>query len=146
MKSTQKRTAAVAPDSGYSRPRMVDAEGLSVSVRDRGRRHRGVRFQVCRCAARPGATARGRVREAVRSRRNLAADEPRSTKAGSVLRRFLKFVGEEHPKVTTITALTDDVWNNWRVRTPITPSGWNGSSVMLRTLLRNTRGTAGLGR
>ena len=33
MKATQKGTAAVAPESGYSRPRMVDAEGLSVSVR-----------------------------------------------------------------------------------------------------------------
>ena len=33
MTSTQKRTAAVAPEAGYSRPRLVDPDGLSVTVR-----------------------------------------------------------------------------------------------------------------
>ena len=55
------------------------------------------------------------------------------------LRRFLVFVGEEHPNVTTITDVTADVWKSWRENTD-TASGLNGSSMKLRTLLREADG------
>ena len=59
-----------------------------------------------------------------------------------VSRRFLVFLGEEHPNVTTIAGLTPDVWKSWRANTD-TASGLNGSSMVLRTLLREVEGTAG---
>ena len=141
MKSTQKRTAGVAPEAGYSRPRMVDAEGLSVSVETEDGDTKVFDFRSAGAPpdlVRPLVAAFAKVSGPAGTWRQMT-----SVRAGwLVLRRFLKFVGDEYPNVTTITALSDDVWNNWRSNTD-TPSGWNGSSGMLRTLLRNTEGLPG---
>ena len=138
MKSTQKRTAAVAPDSGYDRPRMVDAEGLSVSVETEDGDTKVFDFRSAGAPpelVRPLVAAFAKVSGPAGTWRQMTTVH----KGWKVLRRFLLFVGDEYPKVTTITALTDDVWNNWRSNTE-TASGWNSPSLVLRTLLRNTEG------
>ena len=138
MKSTQKRTAGVAPEAGFSRPRMVGAEGLSVSVETEDGDTKVFDFRSVGAPpdlARPLVAAFAKVSGPAGTWRQMTS----VYRGWSVLRRFLKFVSDEYPNVTTITGLTDDVWNNWRSNTD-TPSGWNGSSVMLRTLLSNTEG------
>ena len=138
MKSTQKRTAGVAPEAGFSRPRMVDGEGLSVSVETEDGDTKVFDFRSAGAPpdlVRPLVAAFAKVSGPAGTWRQMAS----VYKGWNVLRRFLKFVGDEYPNVTTITGLTDDVWNNWRSNTD-TPSGWNTASVMVRTLLRNTEG------
>ena len=138
MTSTQKRTAAVAPEAGYSRPRLVDPDGLSVTVRTEDGDTRV--FDFSSVDAPPGlmgplVAAFARASGPTGTWRQLATVHD----GWKALRRFLVFVGEEHPNVTTITGLTADVWTSWRENTD-TASGWNGSSMKLRTLLREVEG------
>ena len=141
MKATQKRTAAVWPEGGYSRPRMVDAEGLSVSVRTEDGDTKVFDF---RSAGAPPdlmgslVAAFAKVSGPAGTWRQMATVYT----GWKVLRRFLVFVGEEYPNVTTNTGLTEDVWKHWRSNTD-TASGWNNSSRVVRTLLRNTEGLPG---
>ena len=125
MKATQKRTAAVWPEGGYSRPRMVDAEGLSVSVRTEDGDTKVFDF---RSAGAPPdlmgslVAAFAKVSGPAGTWRQMATVYT----GWKVLRRFLVFVGEEYPNVTTNTGLTEDVWKHWRSNTD-TASGWNNS-------------------
>ena len=141
MKATQKRTAAVAPEGGYSRPRMVDAEGLSVSVRTEDGDTRVFDFRSAGAPPdlmRPLVAAFAKVSGPAGTWRQMVTVYT----GWKALRRFLVFVGEEYPNVTTITGLTEDVWKNWRANTD-TPSGRTGASTALRTLLRDTEGLPG---
>ena len=141
MKSTQKRTAAVAPEGGYSRPRMVNADGLSVSVRTEDGDTKVFDFRSAGASPdlmRPLVAAFAKVSGPAGTWRQMATVHT----GWKALRRFLVFVGKEYPKVTTITGLTDDVWKHWRSNTD-TAAGWNSSSMVLRTLLRNTEGLPG---
>ena len=120
VKATQKRTAAVAPDSGYSRPRMVDAEGLSVSVRTEDGDTKVFDFRSAGAPpdlVQPLVAAFAKVSGPAGTWRQM-----RTVYGGwKALRRFLVFVGDEYPNVTTIAGLTEDVWKHWRVRRPIWP-------------------------
>ena len=138
MTSAQKRTAAVAPTGGYSRPRLVDPDGLNVSVRTEDGDTRVFDFSsvdappelvgplMAAFAGASGPTGTWRQMATVHD-------------GWKALRRFLVFVGEEHSDVTTITDVTADVWTSWRESTD-TASGRNGSSMRLRTLLREVDG------
>ena len=141
MKPTQKRTAAVAPESGYSRPRMVDAEGLSVSVRTEDG---DTKLFDCRSVGAPPDLAGPLVAVFAKVSGPAGTWRQMATvhEGWKALRRFLRFVGKEYPHVTTITGLTDDVWKHWRSNTD-TASGMNTQSSMVRTLLRNTEGLPG---
>ena len=141
MKATQKRTAAVAPEGDYSRPRMVDADGLSVSVRTEDGDTKVFDFRSADAPpdlVRPLVAAFAKVSGPAGTWRQMATVYT----GWKALRRFLVFVGEEYPNVTTITGLTDDVWKHWRSYTD-TASGWNSTSGIVRTLLRNTEGLPG---
>ena len=141
MKSTQKRTAAVAPERGYSRPPMVDAEGLSVSVRTEDGDTRVFDFTSAGAPPdlmRPLVAAFAKVSGPAGTWRQM----PTVHGGWKALRRFLVFVVKEYPKVTTISGLTEDVWKHWRSNTD-TASGRNSYSMALRTLLRNTDGLPG---
>ena len=137
--SAQQRTAAVAPEAGYSRPRLVEPDGLSVLVRTEDGDTRDVRFQFGRCAARPEWAARGRVREGVRARRHLATDGdgPKRLEGTAALlgvrRRRAPGCDHDHGRDRGC------VWKTWREST-YTASGRNGSSRVLRTLLREAEG------
>ena len=138
MTSAQKRTAAVAPAGGYSRPRMVGPDGLSVSVHTEDGDSRV--FDFSSVGAPPGLSgplvaAFAKVSGPTGTWRQMATVHS----GWKALRRFLVFVGEEHPNVTTITDVTEDVWTSWRANTD-TASGRNGSSMRLRTLLRDVKG------
>lgn len=138
MKSTQRQTAAVAPDGGYSRPRMVGDDGLSVSVRTEDGDTKVFDFRLAGVPpdlARPLVAAFAKVSGSAGTWRQMATVYT----GWKHLRRFLVFVGEEHPNVTTIGGLTEDVWKDWRANTD-TVAGWNGTSMMVRMLLRNTEG------
>ena len=127
MKATQKRTAAVAPEGGYSRPRMVDADGLSVSVRTEDGDTRVFDFRSVGAPpdlVGPLVAAFAKVSGPAGTWRQMATVYD----GWKVLRRFLVFVGEEYPHVTTITGLTEDVWKHWRSNTD-TASGRNSSSM-----------------
>ena len=138
MTSAQKRTAAVAPEAGYSRPRLVEPDGLSVSVRTEDGDTR--MFDFSSVDAPPELVGPLMAAFAGASGPTGTWRQMATVQGGwKALRRFLVFVGEEHPDVTTITGLTADVWTSWRVSTD-TASGWNGSSVRLRTLLREVDG------
>ena len=141
MKATQKRTAAVAPESGYSRPRMVDAEGLSVSVRTEDGDTKVFDF---RSAGAPPDLVGPLVAAFAKASGPTGTWRQMATvyNGWKALRRFLVFVGEEYPNVTTITGLTEDVWQHWRSNTD-TASGWNGSSMWVRRLLRDVEGLPG---
>ena len=141
MNTTQKRTAAVAPESGYSRPRMVDAEGLSVSVRTEDGDTRVFDFRSVGAPpdlVGPLVAAFAKMSGPAGTWRQM----PTVHRGWKVLRRFLVFVGEEYPNVTTITGLTEDVWKHWRLNTD-TAAGWNSSSSVFRMLFRNTEGLPG---
>ena len=138
MTSAQQRTAAVAPEAGYSRPRLVEPDGLSVSVRTEDGDTK--MFDFSSVDAPPGLSgplvaAFARVSGPTGTWRQMATVQ----NGWKALRRFLVFAGEEHPDVTTITGLTVDVWKNWRESTA-SASGRNGSSRVLRTLLREAEG------
>ena len=141
MKPTQKRTAAVAPESGYSRPRMVDAEGLSVSVRTEDGDTKVFDYRSVGAPPdlmRPLVAAFAKVSGPAGTWRQMST----VSNGWKALQRFLKFVGEEYPNVTTVAGLTEDVWKNWRSNTD-TASGRNSLSMMLRRLLRDTEGLPG---
>ena len=82
MTSAQQRTAAVAPEAGYSRPRLVEPDGLSVSVRTEDGDTRVFDFRSVDAPPELSETARGRVREGVRAHRHLATDWRQSIPAG----------------------------------------------------------------
>ena len=141
MRATHKRTAAVAPESGYRRPRMVDAEGLSVSVRTEDGDTRVFDFRSTGAPpdlVRPLVAAFAKMSGPAGTWRQMTT----VYNGWKALRHFLKFVGKEHPNVTTITDLTDDVWKHWRSNT-ITATSRNAQSLILRMLLRNTEGLPG---
>ena len=138
MTSAQQRTAAVSPEAGYSRPRLVEPDGLSVPVRTEDGDTK--MFDFSSVDAPPGLSgplvaAFARVSGPTGTWRQMATAHG----GWKALRRFLVFAGEEHPDVTTITGLTADVWKSWRENTD-SASGRNGSSMMLRTLLREVDG------
>ena len=141
MKATQKRTAAVAPEGGYSRPRMVDAEGLSVSVRTEDGDAKVFDF---RSGGAPPDLMRPLVAAFARASGPAGTWRQMATvyNGWKALRGFQRFVGEEYPNVTTITGLTEDVWKHWRSNTD-TASGRNSQSSVLRTLLRDAEGLPG---
>ena len=138
MTSAQKRTAAVAPEAGYSRPRLVGPDGLSVCVRTEDGDTRVFDFSSVDAPPelmKPLVAAFAKASGPTGTWRQMAT----AHSGWKALRRFLVFVGEEHPNVTTITGLTADVWTSWRENTD-TASGRNGSSMKLRTLLREADG------
>ena len=138
MTSAQKRTAAVAPAGGYSRPRLVGPDGLSVSVRTEDGDTRVFDFSSVDAPPelmKPLVAAFAKASGPTGTWRQLATVHD----GWKALRRFLVFVGEEHPNVTTITDVTADVWKSWREKTD-SASGRNGSSMRLRTLLRDVKG------
>ena len=141
MKPTQKRTAAVAPEGGYSRPRMVDAEGLSVSVRTEDGDTKLFDFRSVGAPADlvgPLVAAFAKASGPAGTWRQMATVYT----GWKALRRFLRFVGKEYPNVTTVAGLTEDVWKNWRANTD-SASGRNSQSTLLRTLLRDAEGLPG---
>ena len=139
MTSVQKRTAAVAPAArGFRRPQLVAPDGLKVTVTTEGGETRVFDFSdidaphglvgplVAAFAEVSGPAGTWRQMESVRG-------------GWFVLRRFLRFIVDEHPDVTTITGLTADVWKNWRANTE-TASGNKTQSIALRRLLREVGG------
>ena len=138
MTSAQKRTAAVTPAGGYSRPRLVSPDGASVSVRTEDGDARV--FDFSSVDASPGLSGPLVAAFARASGPDGAWRQMATVHSGwKTLRRFLVFVNKEHPDVTTITGVTAQVWRNWRASTD-SASGLNGSSTVLRTLLREVEG------
>ena len=138
MTVAQKRTAAVAPAGGYSIPRRVDPDGLSVSVETEDGDTREFDFSDIDAPPDlrgPLVAAFAAVSGPAGTWRQMA-----SVRVGWFsLRRFLKFVAAEHPDVVTITGLSAEVWMSWRANTDVA-SGQNSVSSMLRTLLREVDG------
>ena len=138
MTSEEKRTAAVAPAGGYSRPLRVDPDGLRVSVTTEDGDTNVFDFSsvdappglmgplVAAFGTLSGPTGTWRQMESVRG-------------GWYALRRFLRFVTDEHPDVVTITGLTADVWRSWRAYTDAA-SGRNGQARVIRILLREVAG------
>ena len=137
MTSARKGTAAVAPAArGHRSPRLVAPDGLKVSMTTEDGDTRA--FDFSDIDAPPGLVGPLVAAFAAVSGPAGTWRQMESARAGwAALRRFLRFIVDKHPDVTTITGLTADVWKNWRTETA---TGRNTQSITLRRLLREVGG------
>ena len=138
MSSRTKRTAAVAPAAGYSRPRSVMPCGLVATVTTEDGKTKS--FDFSGLDAPPDLL---RVLVAAFARASDPGGQWRSmetVKGGAkVLKRFARYLAAEHPDVTTITALMPDVWAAWRAHVEST-SQYASVVWTSCTLLRHAEG------
>ena len=135
MSSRTKRTAAVAPAAGYSRPRSVMPCGLVATVTTEDGKIKSFDFSgldappdllrtlVAAFARASGPAGRWRSMETVKG-------------GAKVLKQFARYLAAEHPDVTTITALMPDVWAAWRAHVE-SRSRYAGAVWTSCTLLRH---------
>ena len=136
--SAQRRTAAVTPEAGYSRPPALDPGTLCVTFRTEDGDTRVFDFGAI---AAPAGVVKPLAAAFARASGPSGTWRRDSTVQGGweAAKRFLLFVAGEHPHVAAVTDLSADIWVDWRDRTK-TPSGDNKSAWLARTLLRDVEG------
>lgn len=136
--SAQRRTAAVTPPPGYSRPQTFDPETLCVTYQTEDDDTKTYDFGAIDAPAglvkplaaafarAPGPSGRWKGDSTVQSGWEYA-------------KRFLLFVAGRHPDVAAVTDLTAAIWTDWCDFTK-TPSGNPTAAYMMQTLLRQVEG------
>ena len=138
MTARQRRTAAVAPAAGYSRPQPVDPDGLRVTVLARDGKTKVFDFSAIEA---PAGVVKPLVAVFAKVSGPTGTWEQMSTvQAGwQTLKRFLLFLAKDYPQVTEVKHLTRDVWLAWCAATE-TARGDNSAASMTRRLLGEVSG------
>ena len=133
MTTHRRRTAAVAPAAGYSRPPSVAPDGLRVTVQTEDGKTR--RFDFSAIEAPPGVVRSLAAAFAEKSGPAGTWNQMSTVQNGwEAVKRFLLFIAREHPSVTEVKDVTKDVWLAWCTKTA-SPGGRNTPAARMRSLL-----------
>ena len=138
--TARRRTAAVTPEAGYSRPPALDPDTLRVTYQTEDGDTKTFDFGAI--AAPAGVVKPLAAAFAKASGPSGSWKRDSTVQSGwEAAKRFLLFVADEHPDVAAATDLSAEIWADWRDFTK-TPSGDNKHAHHVRTLL--LRGVEGL--